>query len=106
MLVVVLVVFALYDRLLGLSTMTGESAQRTGSRRVPGPMHRVGRRACSARSARVSDRLIALCAAQPPARARAGALAAACAAPCWLMLLFLSVPALLMIPLSFGEVGA
>ena len=42
MLVVVLAVFALYDRLLGLSTMTGESASDKKRRGSAGPMHRLG----------------------------------------------------------------
>jgi putative spermidine/putrescine transport system permease protein len=40
MLVVVLAVFALYDRILGLSTMTGDSSQHKGGRR--GVMHQAG----------------------------------------------------------------
>ena len=40
LLVVVLAVFALYDKVLGLSTMTGDSSRRASARR--GPMHHAG----------------------------------------------------------------
>jgi putative spermidine/putrescine transport system permease protein len=58
MLVVVLAVFALYDRVLGLSTMTGDSARRK-RRGSAGPMHRLGDALLGLLGA-ASDRLIAL----------------------------------------------
>jgi len=102
MLAVVLVVFALYDRMLGLSTMAGESSERT----IQGPnaLHRIGEAVLDTLGA-ISDRLYALFPRitrgerQPgdglPIRIAAIAI-----------LFFLSLPALLMIPLSFaGESG-
>ena len=72
MLVVVLAVFALYDKLLGLSTMTGESSQRVGGRR--GVVHRVGDEVLGALG-RLTDGLLRRLPAQPQARARAGTFA-------------------------------
>ena len=48
LLVVVLAVFGLYDRLLGLSTMAGESSQRVGGHH--GALHRAGDAVLGARS--------------------------------------------------------
>jgi putative spermidine/putrescine transport system permease protein len=101
MLVVVLAVFALYDRVLGLSTMTGDSSQRTGSghgwsRRVADPV--------LGALGHVTDALIALF---PRSRARSREVGRS-----WglrgvalVVLFFLSVPTLLMIPLSFAKSG-
>jgi putative spermidine/putrescine transport system permease protein len=102
LLVVVLAVFALYDRLLGLSTMTGESTRDRPRVAVDGLLHRTGDAILGALGA-VSDRLIALF---PRRRA---AMEAGTSHPlramALLVLLFLSVPALLMIPLSFAGRG-
>src|SRR6185295_11511652 len=102
MLVVVLAVFALYDRLLGLSTMTGDSGAGRPRRGAPGPMHRLGDALLGALGA-ASDRLIALL----PRRRGGGDPGSSMALRlvALLVLLFLSVPALLMIPLSFGKSG-
>lgn len=102
MLVVVLVIFALYDKVLGLSTMTGESTRERQRRASGALMHRLGDSVLGLLGT-VSDRLIALV----PRRRSAGD--ASTPLPLrlavLLVLLFLSVPALLMIPLSFGRSG-
>lgn len=103
LLVVVLAVFALYDKLLGLSTMTGESSQRPTGRR--GALHDAQDAVLGALG-RISDVLIALNPrhrtrrhkrAQQPGRSVTQYGAAL------LVVFFLSVPALLMIPLSFAD---
>lgn len=101
MLVVVLAVFALYDKVLGLSTMTGASSQRAGGRR--GAMHGAGDALLGALG-RASDALIGLFPRgrrrdREPGRSPALRIVVA------LVLFFLSVPALLMIPLSFAKSG-
>jgi len=102
MLVVVLAVFALYDKVLGLSTMTGESARDKKRRGGARPMHRLGDALLGALGT-ASDRLIALVPRRrgggEPGRSLPLRLTAL------LVVLFLSVPALLMIPLSFGRSG-
>lgn len=102
MLVVVLAVFALYDRLLGLSTMTGESARDRRHSATKGTMQRVGDAVLTALGA-ISDRLIGLF------PRRRGFRDAGTSVPlrtvALIVLFFLSVPALLMIPLSFGKSG-
>ncbi|MCW8163756.1 ABC transporter permease subunit [Verminephrobacter aporrectodeae subsp. tuberculatae] len=103
MLIVVLAVFALYDKLLGLSSMAGGSADpgrnNTGS---AGLLHRAGD-AALATLGRASDRLIALFPrfsrqGHDPEPGRSPILRALVL----LVLLFLSVPALLMLPLSLA----
>jgi putative spermidine/putrescine transport system permease protein len=101
MLVIVLAVFALYDKVLGLSTMTGESSQRTGGRH--GVMHQAGDAVLGALG-RISDAVInALPRStkrdREPGRSRGlrGAVL--------LVLFFLSAPALLMVVLSFAKSG-
>ena len=102
LLVVVLAVFALYDKLLGLSSITGESARDRKPLAAEGPMHRLGDAVLGLLGA-VSDRVIAAF----PRRRRSSD--AGTSIPlrgvALLVLLFLSVPALLMIPLSFGKSG-
>jgi len=101
MLVVVLAVFALYDKVLGLSTMTGDSSQRTGGRH--GVLHRAGDAVLGALG-RVSDAVID---ALPRSRRRERepGRSLGLRAAVLLVLFFLSVPALLMIPLSFAKSG-
>lgn len=101
MLVVVLAVFALYDKILGLSTMTGESSQRVGGKR--GTMHRIGEAVLGALG-HASDALIALV-PRRRAREREAGRSAPLRAAVIVVLFFLSVPALLMIPLSFAKSG-
>jgi putative spermidine/putrescine transport system permease protein len=100
LLVVVLAVFTLYDKLLGLSTMTGASSQQERSAAsYQGVMHKAGD-ALLGLLGTLTDRLLALSPrgrrAPQPGRSlplRGFVL---------LVLFFLSVPALLMIPLSFA----
>lgn len=102
LLVVVLAVFVLYDRLLGLSSMTGESVQKASRQR--GPLHRAGE-AVLAVLGTASDRLIALV---PRSRRREQVPGRSLPLRTAVVgvLFFLSVPALLMIPLSFaGRTG-
>lgn len=101
LLVVVLAVFALYDKLLGLSTMTGESSQRpTGRRSV---LHDAQDAALGALG-RISD---ALNACLPRSHKRGRDQQPGRSLPLYgaalLVIFFLSVPALLMIPLSFAD---
>ncbi|MFT3817166.1 MAG: ABC transporter permease subunit [Rubrivivax sp.] len=101
LLAVVLAVFVLYDKLLGLSTMTGAAGrERTRSAGEPGPMHRLGD-ALLGLLGRASDALIALFPRRrggTPEPGGSWALKGGVLA----VLFFLSVPALLMIPLSFA----
>lgn len=102
LLVVVLAVFALYDRLLGLSSMTGESTRDRPRVTGDGLLHRLGDAILGALGT-VSDRLIALF---PRRRANMEAgTSYPLRAMALLVVLFLSVPALLMIPLSFAGRG-
>lgn len=102
LLVVVLAVFALYDRLLGLSSMTGESTRDRPRVTGDGLLHRLGDAILGALGT-VSDRIIALF---PRRRASMEAgTSYPLRAMALLVVLFLSVPALLMIPLSFAGRG-
>jgi putative spermidine/putrescine transport system permease protein len=102
LLVVVLAVFVLYDKLLGLSTMTGESARERRAGPREGPMHRFGDALLGLLGA-ASDRVIALFPRRRSAPAAGTSMPLRAIA--LTVLLFLSVPALLMIPLSFGKSG-
>jgi putative spermidine/putrescine transport system permease protein len=100
MLVVVLVVFAVYDKVLGLSTMTGGSSDRTKPAAASdGLLQRVGDVILGALGT-ATDKLIALF---PRGRRESQpGLSIPMRSFVLLVLLFLSVPALLMIPLSFA----
>ncbi|KRQ02540.1 ABC transporter permease subunit [Bradyrhizobium manausense] len=104
LLVVVLIVFAAYDRLLGLSTMTGASAPRNAKpSRLSGPVVRAGDALLTLLGA-ISDRIILLLSSRRrdrnPDQAGMGLQAFV-----WTMLLVMSAPTILMIPLSFGNGG-
>lgn len=104
LLVVVLVVFAAYDRLLGLSTVTGASApHNTKPSRLSGPIARAGDALLTLLGA-ISDRIILLLPSRrrdrSPDQAGLGLQAFV-----WTMLLIISAPTILMIPLSFGTGG-
>jgi len=102
MLVVVLAVFALYDKLLGLSTMTGASERDRKRVAAGGVMHRLGEAILDGLGV-LSDRLIALF---PRSRhSRDAGTSVPLRGIVLTVLFFLSVPALLMIPLSFGKSG-
>ncbi len=100
LLIVVLAVFMIYDRLLGLSTMTGGSADR---HKTAGPsqglLHRLGETILGALGT-ITDQLLALWprSRRPVEPGRSLPLHIVVL----LLLFFLSVPALLMIPLSFA----
>ena len=103
LLLVVLVVFAAYDRLLGLSTMTGVSSTRQGKSAFGQGLRRLGIGLLTSLGA-LFDRLCAL----TPKRRRYAALDAPSGwltAVVWGLLLLISLPAFLMIPLSFAEGG-
>lgn len=104
LLVVVLVVFAAYDRLLGLSTMTGASAPHNSKpSRLSGPIARAGDALLTLLGA-ISDRIILSLPSRrrdrSPDQAGLGLQAFV-----WTMLLIISAPTILMIPLSFGTGG-
>ena len=101
MLLVVLAVFALYDKVLGLSTMSGESSRRIRGRR--GVMHRAGDAVLGALG-RISDAVID---AFPRSRrhVREPGRSPGLRAVVLMLLFFLSVPALLMVALSFSKSG-
>ncbi|TXG86490.1 MAG: ABC transporter permease, partial [Thermomicrobiales bacterium] len=98
LLVVVLVVFVVYDKVLGLSTMTGEQSEKTI--RSQGPARHIADGLLGFLGS-VSDRLFAL---MPRARRREQQQGDS--VPLRLavvvILFFLSIPALLMIPISFA----
>ncbi|MGX1166024.1 ABC transporter permease subunit [Bradyrhizobium sp. DASA03005] len=104
LLVVVLIVFAAYDRLLGLSTMTGASAPSNAKpSRLSGPVVRTGDALLTLLGA-ISDRIVLLWPSRRrdrnPDQAGMGLQAFV-----WTMLLIISAPTILMIPLSFGTGG-
>lgn len=100
LLVVVLVVFAIYDKVLGLSTMTGAASTRVRASGRAGLGRRAGDAALTL-LADVSDRLFGLL----PKRLRRSVSGTGQSRTLWwivlLVLAFLSAPAFLMIPLSF-----
>lgn len=104
LLFVVLIVFAAYDRLLGLSTMTGASASRNATPpRLSGPIQKAGDALLTLLGA-VSDGILRILPSRRrdrnPDQAGIGLQAFV-----WIMLLIISAPTILMIPLSFGSGG-
>lgn len=98
LLITVLLVFAVYDRVLGLSTMTGAASERASG---GGGMRQRAGQAVLAALGRASDGLLALL--PKGARRDAGpGRSLPLRAFAVLVLSFLSVPALLMIPLSLA----
>ncbi len=103
LLLVVLLVFALYDRIFGLSSLTGTAAGRPAEgARASGLGRRAGDAVLTALGA-TFDALFALV----PARRRAREEGASrwLTGFVWLILFLISLPTLLMIPLSFGKGG-
>jgi len=99
LLIVVLAVFAIYDKVLGLSTMTGASSDRNKPAASDGLLHRVGD-AILGLLGSATDKLLALF---PRSRRETQpGLSIPMRSFVLLVLFFLSVPALLMIPLSFA----
>jgi putative spermidine/putrescine transport system permease protein len=105
LLLVVLAVFWLYDAVLGLSTMTGASDPRRAAA-SRGLAHRIGDVILTLLGT-LTDRLLALALALAPRRrgAVAGTPSAALHGIVWAILIAITIPALLMIPLSFGRGG-
>lgn len=101
LLVVVLFVFGIYDKLLGLSTMAGASTERTTSKGNNGIIHRLGD-AILNMLATASDSLLGLF----PKRTRHRNSEPGQSRTTWwvaiAVLAFLSLPAFLMLPLSFS----
>ena len=103
LLAVVFAIFLVYDRLLGLSTMAGASVPRgAAARRGTGLVHRVGDVILTGLGA-VCDGLSILV----PTRRHKYSTAPSgwLAGFVWAVLFVISVPAFLMIPLSFGKGG-
>lgn len=102
LLVVVLAVFALYDKILGLSTMTGAGAARPRASARPGLLRHAGEALLDLLAA-LSDRLFSLL----PTRLRRSVSGTGQSRTLWWIVLavlaFLSAPAFLMIPLSFDS---
>ncbi|MEN4922178.1 ABC transporter permease subunit [Achromobacter spanius] len=102
LLVVVLVVFAIYDKVLGLSTMTGGASTRVRASGKESLSRRAGDAVLTV-LANVSDALFALL----PKRLRRSVSGTGQSRTLWwivlLVLAFLSAPAFLMIPLSFDS---
>lgn len=99
LLIVVMAVFAIYDKVLGLSTMTGASSDRNKPATGDGVLHRVGD-AILGLLGTATDKLLALF---PRSRRETQpGLSIPMRSFVLLVLFFLSVPALLMIPLSFA----
>ena len=99
LLIVVLAVFAIYDKVLGLSTMTGGSSDRNKPAAGDGLLHRAGE-AILGLLGTATDKLLALL---PRSRREPQpGLSIPMRGFVLLVLFFLSVPALLMIPLSFA----
>ncbi|HEY9318263.1 MAG TPA: ABC transporter permease subunit [Achromobacter sp.] len=102
LLVVVLVVFAIYDKVLGLSTMTGSASTRVRASGKESLSRRAGDAVLTV-LANVSDALFALL----PKRLRRSVSGTGQSRTLWWVVLgvlaFLSAPAFLMIPLSFDS---
>ena len=104
LLFVVLIVFAAYDRLLGLSTMTGATtASNAAPSRLSGPVKTTGDALLTVLGV-ISDRIILLLQSRRRGRGpdQAGL---GLRTFVWSMLIVISAPTLLMIPLSFGSGG-
>ena len=89
------IIFLVYDRLVGMSTLAGEASDRPGSSSGPGRISK----ACLALAGRLSDGLSSAFGAIGVSR---GPLAVGWTSRVF-VLLFLSVPALFLIPVSFSK---
>lgn len=102
LLVVVLAVFVVYDRLLGLSTMTGSSSARAAGA-GSSFAHRIGDAILTVLGV-ITDALLALLPRRRRRRAP-GESSRGLSVVVWTILIVMTVPAVLMIPLSFGSGG-
>lgn len=102
LLVVVLLVFVVYDRMVGLSTMAGGSAAAGSSQAGRGWSRKAGDVVLSALG-NATDAALRLVPKRRRKAGNAGTSPRSLRATVWLVLLFLSVPAFLMIPLSFDS---
>ncbi|CAO3425486.1 ABC transporter permease subunit [Azospirillum endophyticum] len=100
LLTVVLIVFVLYDRVFGFASLTGESA---AVRNRDTAMRRLGGRVLGALGS-ASDALIGMLPRRHPITGRTER-PLVLTALVWLLLVLISLPAFLMIPLSFGKGG-
>lgn len=104
LLVVVVAVFWIYDRVLGLSTMMGSAGPRgTSVPRTGGIGHQIGDMILTGLGA-VSDRLLAVVPGRRKSRTEAEA-PQLLSVLVWTLLVIITIPAVLMIPLSFGRGG-
>ncbi|TWA61891.1 putative spermidine/putrescine transport system permease protein [Azospirillum baldaniorum] len=101
LLTVVLAVFVLYDRVFGFATLTGETAGAAHNRDTA--MRRLGGRVLGLLGA-ASDALLGLFPRRRP-RGTGEMPSATLRTLVWTMLVLVSLPAFLMIPLSFGKAG-
>jgi putative spermidine/putrescine transport system permease protein len=104
LLVVVLAVFAVYDRLLGLSSMTGISSTRQGGAAFGGQLLRTLGVGLLTTLGALFDRLFAL-APERQRRPTSNTPSSLLTAMVWGLLFLISLPAFLMVPLSFAEGG-
>lgn len=98
----VLVVFAAYDRVFGFASLTGESA--AGQARRGGHGRRFGGRVLALAGA-VSDRLCVLPGTKRKVSASAQGEGWALKGFVWTVLILITLPALLMVPISFSSAG-
>ncbi|MFM0740937.1 ABC transporter permease subunit [Paraburkholderia xenovorans] len=104
LLAVVLVVFLVYDRMVGLSTMAGESTGKTGPRAGRGWSRKLGDLILSMLG-HATDAVLAVLPRSRDGRKRAAGNGDSLTlrVVVFLLLVFLSAPAFLMIPLSFDS---
>lgn len=102
LLVVVLAVFVIYDRMVGLSTMAGGSSAAGASMKGRGWSRKAGDMVLTGLG-NLTDAALRLVPA--PRRSATGGKQRSLRAVVWLILIFLSAPAFLMIPLSFDSLS-
>ncbi len=102
LLVVVLVVFVVYDRMVGLSTMAGGNAAAGAPQNGRRWIRQAGDSVLTVLG-NVTDAMLRL--VPTPRRSASGDKQRALRVVVWLILIFLSAPAFLMIPLSFDSMS-
>jgi ABC-type spermidine/putrescine transport system permease subunit I len=103
LLIVVIAVFVIYDKVLGLSTMTGASAPREVRSREPGLFQRVGDHILTVLG-KLFDAVFLLF-PRRPSRSEAEAPSLGLKLYAYIFITLICIPMLLMIPLSFGGSG-